>query len=315
MINKNNYEAFFLDYLEGNLSEAAQQALNNFLLQYPELRKELNDMQIIEMEESYASFSQKELKAIPFKNDFDNFCIAKLENDLTCEELKLFDDFLLADNIRTKTYLQYEKTKLVPNKQVLYPYKSSLKKRFTILFPYGQIAVAASIMLFIWVGIKFLQVPQIENQLATLNSLPQASFMPLKNDRTANTLAKSYYPKLKTTQQPQTLESKINQQATPPQKQVIEVIELQIKSKIAEPLLAEATINDTIVINTNHNTTNTVTNSGLANIGLGWKSSQKRDPKSLFYAMAKSGVNKLNNIVKSKIKIKKSYDSPIEEIN
>ncbi len=314
MINKDNYEAFFLDYLEGNLSEADQQALNSFLLQYPELQKELNDMQIIELEESYASISQKELKAIPFKNDFDNFCIAKLENDLTGEELELFDDFLLADNIRTKTYLQYEKTKLVPNKQVVYPYKSSLKKRFIVLFPYRQIVIAASIMLFIWVGIKFLQMPQVENQLATLNSLPQASFMPLKNNRTANTLAKSYYPKLKTTQQTQTLEPTINQQATP-QKQVVEVIELQLKSRGAEPLLAATTIDETIAINTNRNKTNTVTNSGLANIGLGWKSSQKREPKSLFYAMAKSGVNKLNNIVKSKIKIQKSYDSPIEEIN
>ena len=42
-IDKNNYEAFFLDYHEGNLSPQEVADLYLFLSQYPELKKEFED--------------------------------------------------------------------------------------------------------------------------------------------------------------------------------------------------------------------------------------------------------------------------------
>lgn len=41
MINKDNYEAYFLDYLEGNLSEKDKKELELFLIENPKLGEEL----------------------------------------------------------------------------------------------------------------------------------------------------------------------------------------------------------------------------------------------------------------------------------
>ena len=55
MINKDNYESFFLRYIEGRLSESEQKELEAFLLQNPETKEllELYDpMLTLEKDES-----------------------------------------------------------------------------------------------------------------------------------------------------------------------------------------------------------------------------------------------------------------------
>ena len=42
-INRDNYEAYFLDSLEGSLTKEEQLALNQFLEQNPDLKEELED--------------------------------------------------------------------------------------------------------------------------------------------------------------------------------------------------------------------------------------------------------------------------------
>ena len=43
-INRNNYEAFFIDYLEGNLDEKMVDDFIEFLQQNPDLKEELSVM-------------------------------------------------------------------------------------------------------------------------------------------------------------------------------------------------------------------------------------------------------------------------------
>ncbi len=49
-INRDNYEAFFLDYIEGNLDEEATEALDVFLRLNPDLRQELDDAEILPLQ-------------------------------------------------------------------------------------------------------------------------------------------------------------------------------------------------------------------------------------------------------------------------
>jgi hypothetical protein len=47
-INSTNYEAFYLDYLEGNLSDEAMAAFEAFLLEHPELA--IDDLSLFTLE-------------------------------------------------------------------------------------------------------------------------------------------------------------------------------------------------------------------------------------------------------------------------
>ena len=41
MITKENYESYFIDYLEGLLPEALQEELDDFLFRHPDLREQM----------------------------------------------------------------------------------------------------------------------------------------------------------------------------------------------------------------------------------------------------------------------------------
>ncbi|MCH8330874.1 MAG: hypothetical protein IH946_05760 [Bacteroidetes bacterium] len=53
-INENNYEEYFFDFVEGNLSPSQQKELTAFLENYPELNAELSTWQntILQPDES-----------------------------------------------------------------------------------------------------------------------------------------------------------------------------------------------------------------------------------------------------------------------
>lgn len=218
-INKNNYEAFFLDYHEGTLSPQEVAELFLFLSQHPELRNEFEDFEHIVLEDLSATvFENKDLlkKNITADNREDYF-IRAIENTLAPAELaeleqflKLHPSYLTEFNLFKKTKLQvdttivfedklnlkqlttadelfisalegllpakeqarfekqiaddpqlqksftlYQQTKLHADAAVIYPDKSSLKRKEKKVIPlYYYVAVAASIILVL--GIFFL---------------------------------------------------------------------------------------------------------------------------------------------------------------
>ena len=62
-INRNNYESFFLDYLEGNLSKADVAMVEKFISLNPDLKEELRNFEIIDLNPDKEEFTgKKELK-------------------------------------------------------------------------------------------------------------------------------------------------------------------------------------------------------------------------------------------------------------
>ncbi len=312
MINIDNYEIFFLDYLEGNLSEPQQKALECFLMEYPHLKEELEEMQIVEVEESGVSIPKQNLQAIPFQCDFDDFCVAKLEDDLSPEDASLFTKYLLADKDRTAAYLQYEKTKLAADTTIMYPNKSALKKHRIVLVPYWKVAVAASVLVMISITFNWLLPSKTVRHFEAIASLAPSELISIQHHDMDYRLEKRSslsFQQIKTEQSVQQTVTPVKQ-ATKPKLQMIALGDLQeITSKMLplenEPICAT-------IVPINRKVKQQPANSGLANIGLGWKSSVKREPHSLLYVVAKAGVNKISDIVKSKIKTEKVYDNQIE---
>ena len=59
-INITNYEAFLLDYLEGNLSEGEISLLKIFVAAHPQLNIDLEDTELVSLEKDESVFTSKE---------------------------------------------------------------------------------------------------------------------------------------------------------------------------------------------------------------------------------------------------------------
>jgi len=109
-INLHNYEAFLIDYLDGNLNEDAIAELKVFVLANPQLEIDLEDMDLPSFE--------KEEPTIHFKNDLkktevfveDEDIINYLENNLSDAERKAFEIKLLKDKELALKLQAYSKT-------------------------------------------------------------------------------------------------------------------------------------------------------------------------------------------------------------
>ena len=84
-ITRDNYEPFFLDYLEGNLDENKIDQFLDFLEKNPDLKEELQLFEHVNLPEEHFDFSGKESlykSAAEEKLMLENKVIAYLEGDM-----------------------------------------------------------------------------------------------------------------------------------------------------------------------------------------------------------------------------------------
>jgi hypothetical protein len=162
-INRNNYEEFFIDYLDGKLSEASLRRLECFLLANPDLREELEGMELAVIRASGETFGSKDqllnidLSLPVGEENFPFFAIAASEGDLTEIQRSAFRDFLSAHPEKEEEYQTIQQLRLQPEPSDQYPAKSELKKpAFTVYRRelYAGLALAASLTLLI--GLFFI---------------------------------------------------------------------------------------------------------------------------------------------------------------
>lgn len=93
-INRNNYEIYFIDHFDGRLSAAEESELQAFLEHNPDLKRELEDFEILEVPQEKTTYPRKEslkkniqpsLTGITDDN-FEDYCIAYYEGDLNKQE-------------------------------------------------------------------------------------------------------------------------------------------------------------------------------------------------------------------------------------
>ncbi len=140
-VNIHNYEAYFLDYIEGNLSDEDRQEVEKFLALYPDKFDELHEFEniTIPVEESISfdkSILKKGLSDVKIINDqnFEEFCIANLEGDLDKSTSDKYQEHLTQHPEKQKTEDLYRKVYLVAEESIKYPHKSKLKHFDKALF-------------------------------------------------------------------------------------------------------------------------------------------------------------------------------------
>ncbi|MBN1822386.1 MAG: hypothetical protein JXR31_13205 [Prolixibacteraceae bacterium] len=184
-ISRNNYEAFFLDYLEGNLEEIYVDEFIEFLQQNPDLKEELENFRAIAIDSSEEKFPNKKnlykekYDSVPL---FNNTSVGFLENDLTESERSEFEEYLNKHPEKQKDFQLFQKTKLVADDSVIFKKKSSLRKSTTAqkLWAY-TIRIAAILILVFAFSVLLRQHSEIETPPPQIVKLEQNNVLP-KNE-------------------------------------------------------------------------------------------------------------------------------------
>lgn len=170
-IDRHNYEAFLLDYLEQNLSPNMVAELMVFLEQHPDLKQELDELQAFEvLEPTSLPFDNKSTLK---KDALDNLMIAEIEGINTPQESKTLKQILKADKIAKNDFRLFKQTKL-KSKKVIFKDKPSLKKEAAIIpLKWFKHAAAAVIVMTILIqGIDDGSTVDNQFQMATFNPVP-----------------------------------------------------------------------------------------------------------------------------------------------
>lgn len=129
-INRENYEPYFIDLMDGNLSADQVDEILDFLRLNPDLADELKGIENIVLKpETDSDFNFNSI----LKSDFDQpevfaeTCIRSIENDLTASENDEFNTYLEVNKKAAKEYQLFKATRFEPDLTIAYPTKGQLK--------------------------------------------------------------------------------------------------------------------------------------------------------------------------------------------
>lgn len=133
-INRKNYELYFVDYLDNNLSRGDLIEFMAFLAQNPDLEEELNLVKDIKLEPETILFKAK--NSLIKKNEeieiskekFEELCIGKIENTLNKEEEIQLDTHIKLHPELEKELKLFKLTILKPDLSIKFANKESIKR-------------------------------------------------------------------------------------------------------------------------------------------------------------------------------------------
>ncbi len=176
MITRENYEAFYLDFLEGTLSKEMEKAFLAFLDANPDLQISDDEFPILEEEEiSLTEFDKLLLKkydgaSTPLshlspvsinKENVEYFLIAQLEGTIEENQKAELERWLNLHPEYLKDKALYAKT-ILPQEKVAYLHKSDLYQDAKVIPLWARISsAAASVILLIGIG-SYLSLNSVE---------------------------------------------------------------------------------------------------------------------------------------------------------
>lgn len=152
-ISRNNYEVWFIDYLDGQLDCGQVDQLLDFLNENPDLRNELEAAAGIRLtitedqmdNKDALKYSATDIPGVPHS---DYRCIARMEGDLPPGENERFDEELAANDRLKSQFAAYEQTRLVPDDTIQYPNHGQLKRKVRVMGTWWlSISSAAAVLL------------------------------------------------------------------------------------------------------------------------------------------------------------------------
>lgn len=159
MINRLNYEIWFLDFSEGNLNNEDKKQLFAFLDSNPDLKHELESFEIFKLENENTVFSLKDnlkkiiaIDMVEGLDEFEVLAIKKVEGEISQNEIEVLDHLVEISDSRKKELDAFEKTKLFSDEKLNFAHRESLKKRSGIvrlIYNYSA-SIAAAVLIIIF---------------------------------------------------------------------------------------------------------------------------------------------------------------------
>ncbi len=155
-INRYNYEAFFLLYIDGELSAAEKQAVDQFVQENPDLAAELDKLrQTLLLPDESIQFANKERlykagsQVIALTNYEEKF-LSYIDNELTGTEKQSVETFVLQHPALQADFISLQQTKLeattieFPDKQSLY--RTAKTEKPVVYLRWWSVAAAAAVI-------------------------------------------------------------------------------------------------------------------------------------------------------------------------
>lgn len=178
-ITRDNYEPYFLDFLDGNLKEDQIDQFLDFLELNPDLKEELQLLENVTLPEEQIEFSGKDnlyKSSADFKAATESKMIASLEGDLDSDEQKSFETWLVNHPELKKEYELFSKIRLTPDPTIKFPEKKKLYRKSGNQIILTWVARAAAVIVLLW-GVNSLfqnedtrPLQNSSKEVASLNS-------------------------------------------------------------------------------------------------------------------------------------------------
>ncbi len=181
IINKNNYEEYFLLFADNELSEQEKYAVEDFVKHHPDLEEELLIIKqaIIKPDDNIKlddkSFLFKKEREFINHENYKEILILYNDDELTAAERKETETFL-SENASLKSEFElFKKVKLQPEKDIIFPDKKLLYKKDSdekvLRMRWKALAAAIIAGLGIWIGVDYL-VPHKNNLPVAVENNP-----------------------------------------------------------------------------------------------------------------------------------------------
>lgn len=152
-ITRDNYESFFIDYIEGNLPESLIDPFLDFLNQNPDLKEELHLFEEVKLPQEFVVFQEKKQlhKSLADENSrLENTVVAYMEGDLDANDNKAFEAYLANNPELKKEYGLFAKTRLNPDSKIIFSEKRKLYRKSGTTILLNWVARAAAVLVFVW---------------------------------------------------------------------------------------------------------------------------------------------------------------------
>ena len=299
----------------------------DFLEQNPDLKEELRGLSDVNLTAgpeimTGKDFLMKSKTDIPGISTIDQFCIARMENDLPDEQAMQFDARRHEDARLEKNYAAFQATRLSPDDKLIYPYKKGLiKKTRTItswIVTALSVAAVAVLVLLLWPDSKQLAVGS--KQLATNSRPANEVVIPAKAGTPSLTakLRKAEFRNASKTREPSSV---IPAKAGPSVREAMPMNSLVRRTSIAGPKIPDP-LSTRILYASNYQpvmksqavTENVLTLPQYAlqlfrERILGEDRKLVKKTRFSMWEVAGAGVERLNSVAGTKMKLNRKYDS------
>ncbi len=184
-INRNNYETFFLLYVDNELSAVEKQAVEDFVSQNEDLGTELNNL-------LQASFSSDEKWEFTGKNallrpiteegeidavNYEAFFVLYADDELNNEEKAKVEGFVYRNPQYQQEFELLQQVKLQPDRLIVFENKAALyrkEEKDDKVVPFGWQRMAAAAIVLLIAGLLWLIANKREEVLLVIKNPPSS---------------------------------------------------------------------------------------------------------------------------------------------